>query len=470
MEFSKYQEEIFKWCEAPEGSLMVKAAAGSGKTTTIVEAYKRLPKFSKVLFLAFNKKIAEELKSRGVPASTLNAFGNQQCKRNIPKLKFNQYKIWDVAKILGVPKQQVFHIQRLVDLAKSYLLPVDITGSEMFQLAEDFGIEIKNEETYVNAVRCFTESFAIENYGIDFTDQISMPFYRRMTVEKFDYVIVDEAQDLAPNKLELVKCAVNAHLICVGDPFQAIYGFCGADSESMDKIEKEFKPKVLGLPITYRCKRLIVAECHEQGVGPVEFESGHTEDGIVERINYDSFVERVAAKNYVLCRTTAPLVKECFSFIKRGIRAQVVGRDIGKKLEEFLDKVADGTNDIIAFAERLDSYRVSEGQRLRKINRENQADELDDKVECINVFCEGATDVAEVKGRISKIFDDNVDPFGIVLSTIHKAKGLESEVVFILPHRARKAGTIKQQQEESNLRYVAITRAKSELYFVGERK
>lgn len=57
-----------------------------------------------------------------------------------------------------------------------------------------------------------------------------------------------------------------------------------------------------------------------------------------------------------------------------------------------------------------------------------------------------------------------------MLSTIHKAKGLEAERVFILkpdlmPHPKAKRGW--EIDQENNLRYVAITRSKRELYLVN---
>lgn len=58
---------------------------------------------------------------------------------------------------------------------------------------------------------------------------------------------------------------------------------------------------------------------------------------------------------------------------------------------------------------------------------------------------------------------------GVTLSTMHSAKGLEFEVVFIpsiveeiIPHK--KSTTPEQIEEERRLFYVAITRAKSKLY------
>jgi superfamily I DNA/RNA helicase len=471
--WSEYQEKIFSWAtDGPKGHLMVKAYAGTGKTTTIVELYKRLPKSAKVIFMAFNKKISEELKNRGVPASTLNSFGMSTIKRNSPRVQMKLYKLFDIAKVIGIPKHEVYQMGRLVDLGKAYLKPKDSKSNVFEELAEQFDIEIKVKDDYrsvffQNTARLFQESFNLESWGMDFSDQISMPYYHGMRVEKYDYVIIDEAQDLAPNKLELASMGIGSHFICVGDPYQAIYGFCGADSLSMEKIEERFSPEVLGLPITYRCGKRIVEECKKHGVGPSDFQAGpNNSEGIVSSIDLESFRSSVKSGNYVLCRTTAPLVRECFNFIKKGIRAVVLGREIGKKLIDFIDKVSENVFEISSFCEKLEAYRVTEGHRLRSMNRDSQADELDDKVECINVFCEGATSTTEVKSRIERIFDDTANPGGITLSTIHKAKGLEAESVYILPHKSRVAKLDWQKQEEENLIYVAITRAKSELFWV----
>ena len=470
--WTNQQEEIFKWAEKPEGHLLVEAAAGSGKTTTICEMYKRLPKFSKVLFMAFNKKIAEELKNRGVPASTLNAFGFQSIKRNNPRIQMKQYKLYDIGKILEIPKHEISTMKRLVELGKAYLAPKDVETVYFKELAEEFDIEIKIKDAgylnvfFQNVQRMYTESFNIENYGIDFSDQISMPCLLDMNIEKFDFVFIDEAQDLAPNKLELVSRAVGSHLICVGDPHQAIYGFAGADSESMNKIRSRFSPTIKELSITFRCGKQIVAEVKKHGVGPANFECGAEHEGSVSTVSNEQFRTQVRPGNYVLCRMSAPLVSECFHFIKNGIRANVLGREIGKKLIDLVEKIANNDYEIIGFCEKLNNYRIMETQKLRAANKENHADELEDKIECISVFCEGSLNVTEVKSRMEKIFDDTINPSSITLSTIHKAKGLEADTVYILPHKSRSPKKDKWKIEEDNLLYVAITRAKNTLCWV----
>jgi len=67
-----------------------------------------------------------------------------------------------------------------------------------------------------------------------------------------------------------------------------------------------------------------------------------------------------------------------------------------------------------------------------------------------------------------EIFSDDTHS-GIILSSVHRAKGLEAERVFILkpelmPHPL--ATSEQELQQEMNIKYVAITRAKKELYIV----
>ena len=59
-----YQQAIFDWFKDGSGNLMIQAVAGSGKTTTIIQALEYIPKNDKVLMLAFNRSIADELNKR----------------------------------------------------------------------------------------------------------------------------------------------------------------------------------------------------------------------------------------------------------------------------------------------------------------------------------------------------------------------------------------------------------------------
>ena len=60
---SRYQEDIFHFCVAGQGDGLIVAAAGAGKTSTLIEAAQLL-RADKTLFLAFNRSIADELRAR----------------------------------------------------------------------------------------------------------------------------------------------------------------------------------------------------------------------------------------------------------------------------------------------------------------------------------------------------------------------------------------------------------------------
>ena len=82
---SSFQNAIFEAVKDDSfGNMIISAVAGSGKTTTIVKALSLIPSEKKVIMLAFNKKIAEELTNRvslpNVQIKTFHAIGLQVCR------------------------------------------------------------------------------------------------------------------------------------------------------------------------------------------------------------------------------------------------------------------------------------------------------------------------------------------------------------------------------------------------------
>lgn len=476
--WNTFQEQIFAWGENPTGNLLVEAGAGTGKTTTIVELYKRIrysQPMASIQFMAFNKKIADELQTRGVPACTMNSFGNRVVSATLNRPKLETNKIRNICKDFRVEYKQMGLVQRAVDLMKAYLLPLTVPISDIKKIIEDFELTDNSvKDDFLQTIKMVFVSSLSDMKTIDFADQICYPVYHNMSVSKSDFIIIDEAQDMSPNKLELVTRAVGKHFICVGDPYQAIYGFAGADSESMNKIKEQFDPLVLSLPVTYRCGINIVQEVHDHKVGPASFEAGKDNHmGEVKDITKDDFAKEVKPKDFVLCRVSAPLVSGCFNLIKKGVRAQILGRDVGKKLIDLVDKIMnmsqigmhDHTN-IGRFSAQYSDYRRKEVDKLRKADKDTQADNLEDQLDCLFVFVEDVNTIIEIKNKIEQMFDDNVNPDSVIFSTIHKSKGLEADRVFCLPSKMKASKQEKQKREESNLLYVMITRAKHSLYWI----
>ena len=185
----------------------------------------------------------------------------------------------------------------------------------------------------------------------------------------------------------------------------------------------------------------------------------------------------------VLCRCNAPLVSECFKFLKAGRKAQIQGRNVGSNLVSVVKKLVkqsgkdfqpgDRETPIVDLVERLDLWTEGEieKEQVKKNPDENKIISLQDKSDCLILFSERAQTAGDVIDKIESIFSDDKTT-GIRLSSIHKAKGLEASRVFLLlpkdapcPHPMAK--TPQAMEQEMNLLYVATTRAINELIYVS---
>ena len=124
--------------------------------------------------------------------------------------------------------------------------------------------------------------------------------------------------------------------------------------------------------------------------------------------------------------------------------------------------------------EKLSGWLSKETEKEnRKTNpSEDRLIGLQDRFDCLMCFTEGSDSVDQVLASIDKVFTDDRFGDGVKLSSVHKAKGLEADRVFILlpegggmPHPMAKS--YWQREQEMNLKYVAITRAKNELVWVS---
>ena len=133
---SPYQQAIYAWIVQGSGSAVISAVAGSGKTTTIVEATKLIPPGDRVLFLAFNKRIVTELVARlpqGVIAQTLNSLGHRVLQmRDAKRIQLDNRKVYhNLDEILPelVVRKHGGELNKLVGMAKVHgILPGDLDG------------------------------------------------------------------------------------------------------------------------------------------------------------------------------------------------------------------------------------------------------------------------------------------------------------------------------------------------------
>lgn len=168
----------------------------------------------------------------------------------------------------------------------------------------------------------------------------------------------------------------------------------------------------------------------------------------------------------ILCRNTAPLLAFAFALLRRNVACHVLGRDIATGLEKLLDKVGGYAPQDASM--RLAEYAGRETQKLTSRGKRQEAANLQDRCDCLNLFLQGKSELAQVKRHIEALF--HAGP-GLTLSTVHKAKGLEWDTVFILDKTAlmpsRWAAAPWEQIQEQNIIYVAITRARLDLKYIN---
>jgi superfamily I DNA/RNA helicase len=195
--------------------------------------------------------------------------------------------------------------------------------------------------------------------------------------------------------------------------------------------------------------------------------------GTVEEMAEDDLPNQVREGDLILCRENAPLIHVCLKLIRSGISAKVRGRDISKSLRSVLKQVQQYKGYTFSrFLDYLDTYRDEQVVlKQQHDNSEMAIAVIEDKVATIKAiyqFCQPAC-IADLLQTIADLFND--ERASVWLSTVHRAKGLEAERVFILypdkmPHPNAKKNW--EMEQEMNGKYVAMTRSKRDLFLVYE--
>ena len=482
--FSKYQTEILRIFTETTYNMIIRACAGSGKSFMLVQLAKRIPHDKKIIFIAFGKDLVKDLTPKIPEYCTLktsHALGLSNFSRFMEHKKFivNNNKLHDLLKvymsenptIVEEVKANESTIIKIVDLIKEYMLD---TSMESISYISDKHTLVLNGNTSVmiNSINwLYTTSLASLNQ-VDFTDMLYLCATGIVPCEQFDFILVDEVQDFNACQIALTEKSLKpgGRIIAVGDENQSIFAFRAADSEAMTKIENHFQCVNLPLSICYRCPQVVIDFINSEFPGiPFEGKPDNIK-GIWETINLQKFEEIVRDGNLVLCRNNAPLVKYAYKLLSRGIKVTIKGREIGTNLINLIVKIEKKykTTNLNDFLSSLSDYQITEGEKLEALGHTRKLETLNDQIEAIGEFAEGVNTTSEIINKILQIFsDDNLE--GVIFSTVHKAKGLENETVFILQPSlmpSKSAKTEEDRRQEQNIRYVAYTRSKHYTYLV----
>lgn len=485
---SKYQLAIFdhiraqrigEQAGAAEGQAhaIIEAVAGSGKTTTIVQALELTQ--HPAVFLAFNKAIAEELKRRVPPHVQARTF-HSLCYRPVLQATgardVNTSKLQQVVKFampLGEAAMYGAFVRRLVGLARQSGLGAlqEASDEAFYALVEHHDITLEHEraseEKGIHYAQRILE-LSNESRDVDFDDLLYQAVLRGVKLPTFKWVFVDEGQDTNMIQRAIIRKILEpgGRLVVVGDAAQAIYGFRGADSDSLNLIASEFAPCVrLPLSVTYRCAAQITARAKTY-VPTIEPRDGAPE-GVVEELGMKWKLTDLGCEDLVVCRNTKPLLDLGYRLMRAKIPLRIMGRDIGEGLVALIRKCNGGTG-LDTMLEALSRWQERETQKAIAKGNDAKADAITDKAGAVQMLAsslpEGERSTEALIVVIQSLFTEANSR--VTLATVHKAKGLEADCVWWLapslcPSRwARKPW---QQQQERNVMYVATTRAKTRL-------
>lgn len=456
------QAAILEAAATGQRNIMVRARAGTGKTSTLemVEGVLRRKPF---LYLAFNTRIvkeAEQRLTRGTTVRTFNSLGHrlwaQATARSLTVVKG---KCGDILRALinEAPRSEqdvlwnvYWDVLQAVERAKSlgYIPEGHFTSANHLCSRSELSRALDEEpddlmlalidEVLVQSIK---QAYAGK---IDFNDQIYMTalFAPRSTFPRFPTVGVDEYQDLNPVNHVFVQRLLggtDAHLIGVGDDKQNIYGFRGAKAHGMDSAILTYEMQVFPLTLSFRCPEAIVASARWH---VPEFRASREGGRVDQPTQLDPTAIPTGAT--ILCRNNAPLLSFALQLLGVGKSVSVTGTDIGPRL--------------IKIMQRLGPESLTQAQALGVI-----ADWLADKLErnsasaqemadCMRVFVRKAGTLSGAIAYAQHLF---AQQGSITLLTIHKAKGLEWPLVYLL----EPALCDMRRDQDRNLLYVAQTRS-----------
>lgn len=495
---SPEQQAVLDWISSGSGSAIVEACAGSGKSYLIEAAVclinHTFPDAS-IAVLAYNRKIADELsyklRKRGVlrtTCDTAHKFGMTALQSAVPSFRrANSFKLSDLCKKLCAPFKLSYPYQeeicKLVTLAKDSGIGLHIpnTTISFAKLAEHHDCVV--DTTVLPYSRFLTLcsnllSLSISSTEHDITDLIYSPLIHNYPIKQYDFVFIDEAQDINATRLELASrmLASSGRLIAVGDPFQAIYGFTGADDSALSSISSSFSCTRFPLSYSRRCAQAIISEAHKlisffsQDSSPLTITAlPSAPPGSISSTTYDSFLPTLSSlspTSAILCRTNSPLISLAIQCIKRSIPCRIEGKDIGEELLRLIRKLKpEKLSDLPSL---LNSH-LSSKSKLPP----HKLSQLTDRIDCIHAFIPISHSLSHLRSQISTLFSDYDPSIPPVLTfcSVHKSKGLEWPHVYLLgrntlmPHPA--ATSPWQLTQEYNLLYVAITRAQHSLTYIS---
>lgn len=491
---------------APVGVVVVRAGAGSGKTTVLTRRIawrvaSGTADAERTLAITFTRQAATEMRARlaqydldGRPTiGTFHAVArrlmlqhHEDKGRRAPVIINNRSSVMSMCMGDNARSGGVDDVLAAVDWCHARMIAPSQSARELAAA----GLRVPLGDARFVEVFDSYEKTKKKRGIVDLNDFLTAvvreaardPRFAESIRFQFRHVSVDEAQDMNPLQYEFLKVLLPAKpdLFLVGDPNQAIYGFNGADRLLFDTLPGIDSPAtVFSLPSNYRCTPEIVTMAVDTLA-----RDGQSADARSQRASgAPVMLQRHPTEN----EETAAIVKAVLRASARGLPWSDIA--VLTRVNATANLCRDallGAGIPVRSARRGGSWGRAVGAATELTSRESLAVWAADILDTGDYGPDDA-DVA-VARHVRRFLDDNrvgsVDgrTFGTWLATtadveetvgvdvlsFHAAKGREWSFVVVagmekglLPHRS--ARTPVARSEEARLAYVALTRAADEL-------
>ena len=485
---------------------------GTGKTTTLIDIVKKSIKDgmdpTKIAFMSFSRKAATEARDRAVAElgldtkqmlyfRTLHSLAFTWLGLDIKRVfKGSDYN--DLGKLVGLE----FRSAPTLNIEEGPLFQIGAGGDKYMSLIQMARVrEISNEQQFNDAWdytlhwqqlkvldKAYTDYKKAKN-KVDFVDMIEM-FTAQGTSPKFDLLIIDEAQDLAPLQWRMVKEVLvpnSKKVYYAGDDDQAIYTWMGVNvNDFLNACEdKLFLTKSYRVPSAVHefSQNLIkkVATRQAKEWQPTKKDGSITWHRDILDVDLTSGEWLVLARtNYITNKVCNRLKEEGYLYWREGT-GWSVSPNVINGIEVWLKLCKNqslSTADLKNFVKLLNPDIITRsGRKNLTLLDPEQTYSLQDILERCDLKASHETPwqkvlkvseqetayIISVRRRGERILTASPR---IRISTIHKAKGGEADNVALLLDSTKACIESLDQDSEIRTFYVAVTRAKQSLHLV----
>lgn len=438
--------------------IFVLAGAGTGKTSTLVE-FSKIRRSENILYIVYNASIRQDAQGKfpeRVLIHTSHSLAYEKIGHLYKEKLTENINIEEVFSALDYFDHKNLNDPSVLRFGLSVLNAI----STFFNSDEKDTQSLPFENSILDSLNEYWEKMKdIDNLEVKMTHDGYLKLYQLSSpVLDFDYIMVDEAQDANEVMLDIVFTQ-DSKKIFVGDPHQKIYGFRGALNVFSSEKYTALNPEILTLSESFRFGSEIANLANKILSFSPSIKS-HLLTGC-DRKSVIGTVDR-ELQYAILFRTNTALFDEAVNVSQSGKKYYVIGDTFPSLINNIEDLFHLYTN----------KTSFIKNASIKKFKSFDDFQNFTIKLNILEYKF-----LLYVIGKYSHVLDDVIlglrrDLAGnksadVILSTTHKAKGLEFTSVILANDFIKLKTTTKEKlielEEEINLLYVGATRATHDL-------